>query len=571
MALTSTLFTGLSGLNVNQTKLNVVGNNIANVNTVAFKASRVLFKPQFYVTDAGGSPPSDTFGGTNPSQRGLGAQVAAIEKHFEPGTIEPTGRSTDFAIDGDGFFVIQGEEQRFTRDGSFKLNSANQLVTTGGDFLQGFGVDADFNIVPGALQNITIPLGSLTAAKATENVKLEGNLNASGAVASGASILATQLMTELGGAAAPTGATLLTNLASSDDNTTALFSVGQEFTLSGKKGGRDLADATFTVDAASTLDDLVEFFQGGMGINTSTPPASGPTPGVTLETDATDPNSVRMFVVGNTGDENALSIPASAFQSSTGSSPFTFADATNAAGFESDPTGESVHTSFVVYDSLGTPVTINLTAVFEESQDTGNLWRFYAESGDDTDTDLVIGTGTLMFDNDGRLISSTGDIVTMTRENTGAKTPLTVKLDFSSMTSLTSRDSELVMTEQDGSAFGTLNSFSVGADGTISGSFTNGLTRTLGQVAVATFNNPQGLVDRGGNTYVAGPASGVPIVAAPLTLGAGSIKAGALELSNVDLSEEFINLIIATTGFSASSRIITTSDQLIRELLNSAR
>src|SRR5687767_666681 len=113
MALTSTLFTGLSGLDVNQTRLNVVGNNIANVNTVAFKASRTLFKPQFYVTDASGSPPSSEFGGTNPSQRGLGASVGAIEKDFTTGSIETTGKPTDMAMDGDGFFIVQGTDQKF--------------------------------------------------------------------------------------------------------------------------------------------------------------------------------------------------------------------------------------------------------------------------------------------------------------------------------------------------------------------------------------------------------------------------------------------------------------------------
>src|SRR5215212_6386160 len=127
MALTSALFTGLSGLNVNQTKLQVVGNNIANVNTVAFKSSRALFKPQFYVTEGSGSSPDDNFGGTNPNQRGLGAQIASIEKDFTQGSVETTGKDTDMAIDGDGFFVVQGTEQKFTRDGSFSLNSANQL------------------------------------------------------------------------------------------------------------------------------------------------------------------------------------------------------------------------------------------------------------------------------------------------------------------------------------------------------------------------------------------------------------------------------------------------------------
>src|SRR5687767_10907750 len=112
MALSNALFAGLSGLNVNQTKLNVVGNNIANVNTVAFKSTRVLFKPQFYVTDTGGSQPEGDFGGTNPSQRGLGAVVAALDKNFNTGSIETTGERTDMAIEGEGFFVVQSDETK---------------------------------------------------------------------------------------------------------------------------------------------------------------------------------------------------------------------------------------------------------------------------------------------------------------------------------------------------------------------------------------------------------------------------------------------------------------------------
>src|SRR5688500_2700831 len=171
MALTSTLFTGLSGLNVNQTKLNVVGNNIANVNTVAFKSSRALFKPQFYVTDAGGTPADGDFGGSNPSQRGLGATVAAIQKDFSNGQIEPTGKATDLAIEGDGFFVVRGSDQKYTRDGSFTLNEANQLVTVGGEFVQGYGVDADADVQVGQLQNIHNPRGTPTTAVAKEQTK----------------------------------------------------------------------------------------------------------------------------------------------------------------------------------------------------------------------------------------------------------------------------------------------------------------------------------------------------------------------------------------------------------------
>src|SRR5688500_10447152 len=149
MALSNTLFAGLSGLNVNQTKLNVVGNNIANVNTVAFKGSRAMFRPQFYVTDSGGSQPVGDFGGSNPSQRGLGATVAGIEKNFSGGSIESTGRATDMAIDGEGFFVVRSDELKYTRDGSFKLNANNMLVTSSGDFVQGYGVGPNFQVIQG--------------------------------------------------------------------------------------------------------------------------------------------------------------------------------------------------------------------------------------------------------------------------------------------------------------------------------------------------------------------------------------------------------------------------------------
>ncbi|MGH7175740.1 MAG: flagellar hook-basal body complex protein, partial [Tepidisphaeraceae bacterium] len=161
--------------------------------------------------------------------------------------------------------------------------------------------------------------------------------------------------------------------------------------------------------------------------------------------------------------------------------------------------------------------------------------------------------------------------IVIDRANTGAATPLNVTLDFDAMTSLTSRDSQMVMTHQDGNPIGTLSSFSIGANGIITGTFTNGLTRALGQVALATFNNPSGLIDTGGGLYSTGANSGVAVIGAPLELGSGSIHAGALELSNVDISAEFINLIIASTGFSASSRVISTSDQLLTELLNTSR
>jgi flagellar hook protein FlgE len=568
MALSNALFTGLSGLSVNQTKLNVVGNNIANANTVAFKGSRALFKPQFYVTDSGGTQPTGDFGGTNPSQRGLGATVASIEKNFTPGSIEATGRGTDMAIDGDGFFVVRSDSVRYTRDGSFKLNANNQLVTTGGEFVQGYGVDDTFNVVQGELTNMTIPLGAATVATPTTMARFVGNLNASGPVASGASILATQSLTTVGGAAAPTAATLLTDIASASAPAAALFAAGDELTLAAEKGGRELGVETFTVTAASTLDDLRAFFEQAMGINTTV--TATPAPGVTLQPDAGDPNAVQLNIVGNLGAANEIVLGPGTFYNQNNTFPFAFSPSTLGAAADG-AVGEGVRTTMVAYDSLGTPINVQVTAVLEQTATTGNTWRFYAESSTDSDLDTVVGTGTLTFDNRGRLRDSTGTTITIDRNGAGPTTPLTFTLDFSRLTSLTDSESTLVMANQDGSGIGTLTDFTVGEDGVITGAFSNGALRTLGQVAVATFSNPQGLIDQGGNLFIEGPGSGSAVITTPTALGAGKLVAGALELSNVDLSEEFINMIIASTGFTAASRVISTSDQLITELLNTSR
>lgn len=572
MALTSTLFTGLSGLDVNQTRLNVVGNNIANVNTVAFKSSRALFKPQFYVTDQAGSAPSADFGGTNPSQRGLGAVVAVIQKDFTPGAIEPTGRPTDMAIDGNGFFVVQGPDgQRFTRDGSFVLNSSNQLVTTAGSFVQGYSADSTGKIVPGQLQNITIPLGTSTLAEATKNASMQGNLNASGAVTSGSSILTSEDLTTISTATAPDATTLLTDLADATAPGTPLMNAGDTFTLKGVKGSRTLPGQTFTVSPTSTVGDLMTFYNQGLGIDTSAPTGAGIAPaGATIETDPSNATAAKLTITGNTGADNALALASGAFINQNGTSPVTFADGTDAAGIKSDPSGESIHTSFVAYDSLGTPLSVDVTAVLESKANTGNTWRFFATSPDNKQNGSVLGNGTLTFDADGNLKATTGDTISIDRSGTGANSPMSVKMDFSAMTQLTDRNSSLVMTKQDGSALGTLSSFSIGADGLVTGAYTNGLTRTLSQVSMATFSNPQGLDDKGGNVFASSSDSGIPLITTPLALGAGAIRSGSLELSNVDISKEFTNLIIASTGFSASSKVITTSDQLIQELLNSS-
>ncbi|MFQ6048354.1 MAG: flagellar hook-basal body complex protein [Phycisphaerae bacterium] len=268
MGLTSALYTGLSGLNANQFRIDVIGDNIANVNTAGFKGSRTMFQTQFAQTFSLGTPPGQTEGGTNPMQVGLGSVLGAIQRDFSPGSIETTGVLTDLAIEGNGFFVLQTSDGRrvFTRDGSFSLNASNVLVSVDGFAVQGFGVDENFQIVPGQLQDLQIPLGSLSVARATQNVTLDGNLAASGQVGTSGSVLLSQVLSDGPGGPNATAATLLTNLY---DGATQLFAAGDEtITVSGvQKGDRELAEATFTVGVdGTTVGDLAAWLDEVLGI-----------------------------------------------------------------------------------------------------------------------------------------------------------------------------------------------------------------------------------------------------------------------------------------------------------------
>ncbi|GIW76184.1 MAG: hypothetical protein KatS3mg104_1247 [Phycisphaerae bacterium] len=574
MALTSALFTGLSGLNVNQTRLNVVGNNIANANTVAFKSSRALFAPQFYVTDRAGGPPNADFGGANPSQRGLGATVTAIEKDFSQGTLETTGKLTDLAIDGNGFFIIEGEELRYTRDGAFTLNANNQLVTQRGDYVMGYAADENGTIIEGQLTRLSTPTDSIMQAQPTSRVTMQGNLNPDGDLSTGASVLTSPTTIDIGTGLPPTTATLLSNV--SLDGSTPLFNgtTPDTLTIEGTKGGRTLSELSFELTPTSTVQDLLDFINQGLQIKTDEPGPPGFPPGATLLPDG------RITIIGQPGTENALSLSGTGFRSTNPAMTLSFApDAT------SNPVGESVTTSFEVYDSLGTPVSVNVTAYLVSKDDTGSTWNFIASSPENTRAQTfvpggtgptayygaIISSGTLKFDTEGTLIETTGANITLDRSDTGAVPAQNVTLDFSALTGLSANKSSLVMDNQDGFATGTINGFGISPDGIITGTYSNGQNKVLGRLAIAQFDNPAGLIDEGGNVFAPGGNSGTPIISGPLEFNGGAIRSGTLELSNVDLSREFINMIISSTGFTAASRVISTSDQLLTELLNTTR
>jgi len=178
------LFAGVSGLKNHQTRMDVIGNNIANVNTVAFKASRVTFEDILSQTIEGArSPEAGGLGGVNPKQVGLGTAISSIDTIFTAGSLQTTDNPTDFAIQGSGFFVVSdGEQNYYTRDGAMKTSADGALVNSNGYRLQGWMADSNGNIdTTQALQDIIIPVGTQMSPKATGNVGFEGNLDANAA------------------------------------------------------------------------------------------------------------------------------------------------------------------------------------------------------------------------------------------------------------------------------------------------------------------------------------------------------------------------------------------------------
>ena len=699
MGLASALSTALTGLTAAETTIDVVGNNVANSNTVGFKASEAKFATQFLQTLSLGSGPTDNSGGTNPRQTGLGVLTAEVTPDFTQGTIEISANPSDLAIQGDGFFIVQANtgEQLFTRNGIFKTNSENQLVTVSGQRLLGFGVDDEFEIEATTLKPLEIPLGSAAVAQATRNVFFEGTLTPTGDIANTAEIIQTGILgdatftrpttkpvavpgaagvlngkyqyyvtfaTLAGGpgagtesrpspisdavnasgqqinlAAIPTagpewGGTVVRRLyrnlenddntfyflAEINDNTTTAISdntadaaitgnalvdldgprinentlltdvllrdgdqynnVFQSGTLefTGRKGERTLAEKTLTVEATTTVLDLIDFMEEALGIQT--PPGNdplNPLPQSLLNTGGSiDPGGDvtldgRIRLVGNNGVENAIDIGLSGMQ-------LTTAGGTEAVGLPfgtaQSAVGQGAVSDFIVYDSLGIPLNVRVTAVLESRSNTATTYRWFADSPDNdpvSGSQIAVGSGLITFDGEGNLTTVTDATVSIDRRNIASASPLELDLDFTQVSGLADAEASLSASRQDGSAPGTLSSFIIGEDGRVRGVFTNGITRDLGQIRLARFANPAGLEQRGQNLYAGGVNSGLAIEGNPGEQGTGQIIAGAVELSNTDIGKNLIDLILASTAYRGNTRVIDASQRLLDELLNLRR
>ena len=405
------MFSAISGLRAHQTKMDVTGNNIANVNTVGFKGSQTVFQDTLsQVIRAGGAPAQDR-GGSNPAQVGLGVKVAAITTNWTQGATQSTGRATDFMIEGDGFFVTRsGTEQLFTRAGSFDFDGNGKLVTPDGSVLQGWMVQADGTINSnGPITDLSVPYGQVVPPVASTASTLAGNLGAGEAV------------------------------------------------------GDSLQTAVTMYDAQGVAHDVA----------------------YTFTKDAADDWTLSVTIDG-----------APVALDAAGMEDITF----NADGTLATPAAPSVVTFSPGTPGWAGPVEVDLSAI--------------AQYG-------------------------------------GAST--------------------VEATGQDGYALGSLQSFTLGNDGTITGVYSNGLRQPLGRLALASFNNPGGLEKAGNSSFRVGDNSGAAMIGLAGVAGRGVLNSGALEMSNVDLAEEFTGLIVAQRGFQANSRVITASDEILQDLVNLKR
>lgn len=442
------LFSAVSGLRNHQTAMDVIGNNISNVNTTAFKAGRATFKESFSQILNGASRPSDTSGGVNPLEVGLGMQLASVDTVFTQGNLENTGVTTDMAVQGNSFFVVnQGSSTFYTRAGNFQPDADGKLVSpTNGSVLQ--GRMATNGVLNDKLTDIMIPQGQTTPAKASTRVTMAGNFDSSANVITAADP-SNPTAAELADPANAHSVTHMTLPSGVYDS----LGLSHDMTLVAWKVSPTQWD--FKVDPTNVNYDNTKAYSFGPGAQSS--PAAATTP-----------------------------------------------------------------------------------------------WQF-------------------TFNADGTINTASSNIPKVTFTPPGNGNAVSLTLDpGSGATGLTSYvgGTSAVLRDQDGYAAGVMTGFTIGRDGTIVGSFSNGTNETLGQVALADFNNPEGLEQVGDNMYTISANSGSPVIGYSGRETSSTIASGSLEMSNVDLAQEFTNMIITERGFQANGKMITTSDEMLQTLIS---
>jgi len=555
--MSNSLFTGVTGLRINQEMLDVVGNNLANSNTTAFKSQRMRFSDLVYQTiSQATNASSDAVGGTNPIQIGLGAKVAAIDSNLGQGSLEATGRDLDLAMQGNGFFVARnGTESFFTRSGAFGVDADNFLVDPSNGYrVQRFGTVGEGSATSPAFQltgtnDIRIPIGTGIPGSATSNIVLQGNLSAN-AIGPRAQTLTSAQPFKVGGVPATT-ATLLNNL----DDGLAPYIVGDQLLLQGVNAANAAVNTNIPVGPATTLADLLTAINTNFVGSTATLDAGG-----------------NLVVTANATGPTNLSISISDVMTNTGGMSWGNHNL-NITTLGKD--GDTVKTGIQIFDGQGS--AHNLNVVFQKQ--ANNVWDLTAEINPLEGTIIDNLVSNINFNEDGSFRQVTGlglGDATVSVQFNGFSTQQRISFFFgtpSAFDGLTQvgGTSSAVATGQDGFEAGYLTSLSIAQDGVMNGVFTNGQTLPIAQIAIASFANPAALNRVGANYSSLSSESGPALLGAGLAGGRGSVQQKALESSNVDVSLEFTRLIIAQRGFQVNARIITASDQILQDLANILR
>ena len=647
------LYAGVSGLMNHAVKLDVIGNNIANVNTYGFKSSRVTFAEA--LSQRVGTPfaPQNRFGGVNPVEIGLGSKVSSIDNDLSQGNLLSTGISTDLAVQGDGFFILSDSDSNFySRAGAFQIDAEGNLVAQGGlYFVQGKMADINGEIPTGtSIENINLPFGEKDPAHATTDVQYYCNLN-SDSDAKTAMTEANEAFNTF--AFIQGGSSPQIPLTIDDSN--------NEFTINYDDGNVDITETialtqpqTFTsvqllVDAINasistsqlsskveavkvtegsdelvrfksvekgaseqiTLTDAGENLLSQMGItsgSTATGVAQASTlindlaeVSIPLETgdvitisgsnpDGTGVTGSYVYTEGDTVQDLIDAIDG-AFTGATGginsdgeitlidnlpgaSSSSISLSASSTAGTIDLPTFSNTiaganfgthSTSIIVYDSIGNEHTVEM--IFNKAPEI-NTWDWEIKVDNGLTTPSSGDFGQVIFNSDGSLANFSGGPLVMTPEgalamsiNLNPGTPGT----FNGITQFNTPSTTIAI-DQDGYTMGELQDISIENSGVISGTYSNGVTKTLGQIAIADFNNPGGLSKAGNNLYMESANSGGAVFGWAQQNFEAAINSGYLEMSNVDLTREFTELIVAQRGFQANARVIQTSDMILSEI-----
>jgi len=533
MGLSGALNSGVTGIRSHQSWMDVIGNNLANINTYGYKSSRLLFSDLISQSKSGG--------GENPMQVGMGVQTGSIASIFSQGTLEATNNEFDFAIEGDGFFVANGgDKDYFLRVGAFSTDENNYLVDTA----------TGYQIVDSSGNAIEIPYDSTVSASATSKVTISGSLESTSSDSSGEVLqLSSALTTDSSG----TLAASTTDLNDLYANTTDYTDGSDTIIVSGTKADGTSFSATFTYgtsDDGTTVGDLITFLNGSSAFN-SGGGGSG---------DATasfDTSTGKIAITADSSGNDELSLSLSDGNTSTGTWD------------NYDFVSSAYTTTTTIYDSQGVGHSITLNFI----KTADNTWTMRAtmDSDDGIISDDEITS--ITFDDSGNL-QSLGD-ATLQFDFDGIGSTQSVDFDLGTIGKSNgvyqTGDESSVTASQDGYEAGTYSSFSVDTDGTLYALYTNGSEKKIAQLQIALFDNVNGLAKAGDNLWEQTAASGEPVYTTGGSGNAGDIYNGYLESSNVDMTSELTSLIMAQRGFQLNSRVITTADDVLAEAVNIKR